>query len=203
MTEAPTVARLIAHVKATLSDGPFPPPSGWQHMGAVICDAVIQAGLSYESTVLPRVIELQKAWPDATTVSRFVARLDDGDLETVLDLHNQRKLVTIADVARTLQADGVETADDLRAWLDLDANRSALLDVKGVGPKTLDYIGSLVGRPGVAVDRHLRAFAAEAGVPSAPYNEIRSMFEVAADQLGHDRSGLEHAVWRHMSRRRR
>lgn len=166
-------------------------------MGAVICDAVLQAGLNYRSTVLPRIVDLQQAWPDAATVSGFRARLDHGDLQVVLRIRNQRKLATISTVAHKLQADGVETTQDLRSWLDIGQNRAALLDIKGVGRKTLDYIGSLVGRPGVAVDRHLKSFIAAAGIPPASYDELRSMFENAADQLGHDRSGLEHAVWLH------
>lgn len=61
-------------------------------MGAVICDAVLQAGLSYEATVRFRVVTLQEVWPDAESVSGFVARLGTEDLAVVLRLRNRRKL---------------------------------------------------------------------------------------------------------------
>jgi len=43
-----------------------------------------------------------------------------------------------------------------------------LLAVHGVGLKTVDYLGSLVGGSHVAVDVRLRAFARDAGVEWPP-----------------------------------
>ncbi|MEU9031793.1 hypothetical protein AB0D46_30560 [Streptomyces sp. NPDC048383] len=71
--------------------------------------------------------------------------------------------------------------------------------MKGVGPKTVDYLGNLVGRSQVAVDVHLRTFAAHAGVPNLPYEQLRTAYEEAAALLGHEPAGMEHAVWRRMS----
>ncbi|MGW7287931.1 hypothetical protein ACWGH4_20860 [Streptomyces sp. NPDC054847] len=68
-----------------------------------------------------------------------------------------------------------------------------------MGPKSVDYIGNLVGRSHVAVDVHLRAFAADASFPDLPYDQLRAVYEEAAALLGHDKGGLEHAVWRHKS----
>lgn len=67
--------------------------------------------------------------------------------------------------------------------------------MKGVGPKTVDYIGNLVGRSQVVVDVHLRAFAADAGVPDLGYRQLQAVYEEAAALLGHAPGGLEHAVW--------
>ncbi|GAA2495794.1 hypothetical protein GCM10010406_35060 [Streptomyces thermolineatus] len=50
---------------------------------------------------------------------------------------------------------------------------------------------------------HLRAFARGAGAEVTGYAQPREVHEQAADHLGHDRGGLEHAVWRHISGRRR
>ncbi|ALC19465.1 conserved hypothetical protein [Streptomyces pristinaespiralis ATCC 25486] len=66
--------------------------------------------------------------------------------------------------------------------------------MKGVGPKTIDYISNLVGRSHVAVDVHLRTFAANAGVPDLTYERLRAAYVAAAALLGHDSGGLEHAV---------
>uniref|UniRef100_A0AAU2UW45 Uncharacterized protein n=1 Tax=Streptomyces sp. NBC_00003 TaxID=2903608 RepID=A0AAU2UW45_9ACTN len=71
--------------------------------------------------------------------------------------------------------------------------------MKGVGPESIDYIGNLVGRAQVAVDVHLRTFAADAGVGDLRYEQMRAVYEEAAALLGHHRGGLEHAVWRYKS----
>ncbi|MFE0455469.1 hypothetical protein ACFW2D_30210 [Streptomyces sp. NPDC058914] len=199
MTIDNDVAKLANHVRSTLGEGPFLRAGGWHHMGAVICDAVLQQARHYRHWVQPRVEGLTKAWPDAHTVTRFRARAAEGELSAVLRTTNRRKLAAIAAITDLLAASGVETCDELRAWLKEDTSRSALLTVHGVGPKTVDYLGSLVGGSHVAVDVHLRAFARQAGVGATTYHGLRRVYEETADRLGHDRGGLEHAVWNHMS----
>ncbi|MFJ8162163.1 hypothetical protein ACIRBY_14690 [Streptomyces sp. NPDC096136] len=108
-----------------------------------------------------------------------------------------RKAATARGITDLLAADGVDTRDDLHAWLGHQAHRAALRTVEGVGPKSVDYLGNLVGRSQIAVDVHLRAFAADAGVPSLGYERLRTAYEEAATLLGHDKAGLEHAVWRY------
>ncbi|MFE5010628.1 hypothetical protein ACFRJ3_39490 [Streptomyces sp. NPDC056696] len=66
-----------------------------------------------------------------------------------------------------------------------------------MGPKSIDYMGNLVGRSQVAVDVHLHAFAVDAGIPSLRYEQLRAVYEEAAVLLGHEQGGLEHAVWRY------
>jgi endonuclease III-like uncharacterized protein len=199
MTSPDPIIQLADHVETVLGPGPFPPPTGWTHMGAVICDAVLQGGLTYETTVRPSIVRLQERWPDANTVAGFRARLTSDDLAAVLRNHNRRKLATIPALAASLADAGVETSEHLCLWLDDEVNRAALLGLHGVGPKTVDYLSSLVGRPSVAIDRHLRSFAKDAGVDTVSYADLRTIYEHVADRLGHDRSGLEHAVWRNES----
>jgi hypothetical protein len=193
------VALLAGHIEHMLGPGPFPPPPGWSHMGAVICDAMMQGGLRYTSTVLPRVKRLQELWPEADVVSRFRVRIATGDLPITIKLSNQRKIAAIGALAECLSSAEVESTSDLRTWLCEPDNRDALLAVKGVGPKTVAYLSTLVGRPSVAVDVHLRRFAAAAGVRVHDAAQLEAMFEQVADHFGHDRSGLDHAVWRLMS----
>jgi hypothetical protein len=191
--------RLAAHVRSVLGDGPFHPPGGWTHMGAVICDASFHARCKYELTLRPRLLRLQSAWPDASTVRGFRERLATEDLAVAMNFRSPRKVATAHDLTDLLASSGVDTRADLCAWLDHQDNRAALRKVKGVGPKSVDYIGNLVGRSQVAVDVHLRAFAADAGVMELRYNELRAAYEEAAAVLGHEPGGLEHAVWRFKS----
>ncbi|MFJ5634902.1 hypothetical protein ACIQF5_19975 [Streptomyces goshikiensis] len=200
MTELDAVQRLVGHVRVTLGGGPFSAPGGWSHMGAVICDASFQARRKYESTVRPRIERLQEAWPDAATVRGFRDRIAAEDLAVAMDFNSPRRVATAHGIADLLAANGVDTREDLHAWLDDRSHRGDLRAVKGVGPKTVDYIGNLVGRSQVAVDVHLRAFAADAGVSGLKYEQLRAAYEAAAAVLGQEPGGLEHAVWRFTSR---
>jgi endonuclease III len=201
MLNADPVTLLAVHVAEVLGPGPFPPAAGWSHMGAVLSDAVLQAGISYDAVVKPAVLRLQGAWPDADTITGFRARIATEDLGDVLKFHNRRKLATIPALAEDLAHARIDTVLDLRTWLNGEAHRAALLGILGVGPKTVAYLCSLVGIPAVAVDRHLRRFAAEAGIDVRGYVELRTVFEEAADRIGVDRGGLEHAVWRYEANR--
>ncbi|MFJ8043669.1 hypothetical protein ACIRBX_24525 [Kitasatospora sp. NPDC096147] len=194
------VALLSTAVRTLLGAGPFDPPRGWTHMGAVICDASFQARRKYRRQIWPRVDGLRQAWPDAATVSGFRARLAVEDLAVAMDFRSPARVAIAHGIAGLLAAEGVETREDLYGWLGDPGHRAALRAVKGVGPKTVDYLGNLVGRSSIAVDQHLSAFAAEAGLPlGLGYERLQAVYERTADALGHDRAGLEHAVWRFKS----
>ncbi|MGW1947589.1 hypothetical protein ACWCRC_25105 [Streptomyces sp. NPDC001940] len=200
MTELSPTQQLANHVRTVLGNGPFPLPGGWTHMGAVICDVSFQARRKYESTIRPRLLRLQSAWPDAVTVLGFQARIAREDLAVAMDFNSPHRVATAHGITALLVAKGVDTRGDLHAWLAHEDNRAALRAVKGVGPKSVDYIGNLVGRSQVAVDVHLRAFAADAGVWGLAYEQLRGVYESAAAVLGHEPGGLEHAVWRFKSK---
>ncbi|WP_190040152.1 hypothetical protein [Streptomyces fructofermentans] len=191
--------RLADHVQHLLGSGPFPQPGGWTHMGAVICDVSFQPRCNYERALRPRLLRLQLSWPDARTVRGFQRQLATRDLAVAMEFNHAQKVATAHAITDLLAAHGVDTRDDLHTWLGHQVNRAALRTVKGVGPKSIDYIGNLVGRSHVAVDVHLRAFAVDAGVPNLPYDQLRAVYEEAAAILGHDKSGLEHTVWRYRS----
>ncbi|MDN3029738.1 hypothetical protein [Streptomyces sp. S.PB5] len=52
------------------------------------------------------------------------------------------------------------------------------------------------------MDVHLRSFAADAGLPSLGYEALQAVYEETAAVLGHEASGLEHAVWQAKSEAR-
>ncbi|MFG2651247.1 hypothetical protein [Streptomyces sp. NPDC048436] len=199
MTVPSLAQRLASHVQYLLGGGPFPQPGGWTHMGAVICDVSFQPRCNYEATLRPRLLRLQGRWPDARTVRGFQGRLATEDLAVAMKFNHAQKVATAHAITDLLAVNGIDTPDDLHTWLDHQTNRATLRSVKGVGPKSIDYIGNLVGRSQVAVDVHLRTFAADAGVPDLRYEQLRAVYEEAAALLGHDRGGLEHAVWRYKS----
>ncbi|MGY5118332.1 hypothetical protein ACWC2H_21110 [Streptomyces sp. 900105755] len=168
-------------------------------MGAVICDASFHARRRYRSTIRPRLLRLQSAWPDAATARGFKARIITEDLAVAMDFNAPGRVATAHAITALLVTQGVDTRDDLHEWLGLRGSRAALRTVKGVGPKSVDYIGNLVGRSQVAVDVHLHAFAVDADVTSLGYEELQAAYEETAAVLGHEPGALEHAVWRFKS----
>ena len=121
----------------------------WVHIGAIIVDATLQRRQNYHATVLPRVVALMEAWPDAATTSGFRRRLETGELSDVIDWPSPGRLAQIEDITRVLESQGIETVSELRDRLGEPAKRTvlreALAAVRHVSPKTLDYIDTLSG----------------------------------------------------------
>ncbi|MGI5380563.1 hypothetical protein ACQEV2_41405 [Streptomyces sp. CA-251387] len=126
MTALSLAQRLAGRIQHLLGDGPFRHPGGWTHMGAVISDASFHARCTYEATLRPRLLRLQADWPDATTVRGFQGRLAVEDLAVAMNFNDSRKVATAHAITDLLAANGVDTRDDLHAWLDHPANRAAL-----------------------------------------------------------------------------
>jgi hypothetical protein len=63
----------------------------------------------------------------------------------------------------------------------------------------VDYLGMMVGRATVAVDRHLIKFLQRAGVSTTSYAEAREILNEAADILGIDRRRFDQTIWHRMS----
>jgi hypothetical protein len=122
---------------------------GWDHIGAIIVDATLQRRQNYHATVLPRVVALVEAWPDAATTSGFRRRLDTGKLPDVINWPSPGRLAQVADITDVLERQGIETVMDLRATLGEGATRGVLREelaaVRHVSPKTLDYLETLSG----------------------------------------------------------
>jgi endonuclease III len=71
--------------------------------------------------------------------------------------------------------------------------------VRGVGPKTVDYMACLVGVDCIAVDRHIRGFAELAGLEDDSYDYLREVFGFAADLLSISRREFDASIWRYQS----
>ena len=174
----------------------------YTHMGALLADAVLQAGINYKTVVEPRVKRLERSHPDAQTTSGLLALLREYGPETLLTWKRGRKPETLLDLGAMLQEKGVETVEDLRAWLSSAGNDAELLSVRGVGPKTVDYLRILSGLPAIAVDSRLRGFLADAGCPTSDYDEARRLLEGVADAMGVHRALLDHSIWEYVADRK-
>lgn len=170
-------------------------------MGAVLADAALQAGITYKTTVLPRVQELVRAWPEATTTSALVDRMRTEDVASVLDWKpDSKKMTTFQDLADFLLAEGVESTAQLNDSLGDESFRRRLRTVKGVGLKTVDYLSILTGSTEhVAVDSQLRAFVRSAGVLTSSYQDVRAAITEAAAVRGWTAGSLDAAIWTYQS----
>lgn len=178
---------------------------GWPHMGAIICDAALQGGLRYKTVVYPRIARLVRTWPDATTTSRFAAHLETDNLSEALNWTWDPKLAVIRAMTTLFQQHGIERPADLSARLDDPATSLALAEeltsINGVGPKTVDYLGTLAGSSAhVAVDRHMHALAVEAGLPGLTYGNLKAAITEAALLRGWTPGSLDAGIWKHYSR---
>ena|SRR5690625_4478535 len=191
---------VLAHIDE-LALEPYEQARGWDHMGAVIVDAGLQAGLTYRTTVLPRARNIVAHWPDATTTSTFVQRLDQEELAEILDWKpDGKKLQTIRDLAKFLAEEGIEEPNSLQHALNDDSFRKRLRRISGIGPKTVDYLGILTGSNShVAVDSQLRAFVKDAGVVVSSYREVQEIIVAAAEARGWSPGALDAAIWSYQS----
>ena len=173
--------------------------ASYAHMGATICDTILQAGLNYRTVVAPRVQRVMYRWSSATGTSRFLGMISRHGLNDVLLWKHPEKPTRIGQFTEFLARQGIETEGELSEWLTNDANSQSLRGLRGVGPKTVDYLKSLVGLPAVAVDRHVRTFVEWAGVRATSYDQIRQVVCEVADSLHLEHRVLDHAIWSYVS----
>lgn len=86
--------------------------SPYGHMGATLTDAVLQAGVRYETVVRPRVQKLLRDHPDARTTSAFAALLRDRGAAEILTWKG-RKLETLDQLVAFLLREQIETEPEL------------------------------------------------------------------------------------------
>lgn len=166
-----------------------------KHLGAVLADTVLQPGLNYRSVVKPRVDRIQAHYPSAWNMQGVRTLLDQETGYEFLNWRHPEKVARFGRLVALLGKVGTETVEDLREWLECKEARFHLLSLYGFGPKSFDYICCLVGLDHIAVDRHIRTFASDAGVLSQSYDELQLVVSFAADLLGLSRRDFDAWIW--------
>ena len=175
----------------------------YDHIGATLIAIILQAGLTWKTTVQPRVESFRRQFPEASTVSGFLHFLQHNDLASVLSWSDRVKPDRIVRLAEFLNANGVETESDLRAWLSAEENSQKLLKLNGVKKKSVDFAKMCLRVQTNAPDRHLINFLTQAGIETRNYDECRSIINQTADLMELDRIFLDFSIWSHMSDRER
>ncbi|MHB8137987.1 MAG: hypothetical protein ACYDGO_06305 [Smithellaceae bacterium] len=173
----------------------------YDHIGATVADAVLQANMRYETHVKPRVNRILDLYPDACTTSSVLHLLKSIPATEFLSWRGKDRAERFSQVMDLFTAESIETEADLRAWLSQERNLSKLHLIKGIGPKTIDYFKILVGLSTSAVDRHLLNFLGLAGIARCSYLDAQAIINATADIFSVDRAHFDHSIWRFMSKR--
>jgi hypothetical protein len=171
----------------------------FEHLGAALADATLQAGVNYRTVVQGRIERIVQHFPHAAALPGLVAIVEEGGVPDLLQWNHPVKIGRFVALVRLLDIHDVAHTKALRGWLQREDARQRLLAIHGVGPKTCDYLCCLVGIDGVAVDRHVRAFANAAGVTLSDYDSLRHAFSFAADLLNISRRDFDSWIWRQFS----
>lgn len=167
----------------------------YHHMGAVIADSVLQAGLNYSTIVRPRVQAILEFFPHATTLNAVTQIIETQGTGKFLQWTHEEKVSRFDDLVEFLVGSRIEDTSDLSEALLDDAFRIEIREVRGIGPKTVDYMACLVGVDCIAVDRHIRGFAELAGLQEDGYDFLRDTFSFAADLLNMSRREFDASIW--------
>jgi len=165
------------------------------HLGAALADAILQAGLNYRTIVKPRIDRIEQNYPCAANLSGLKAIVENGLLGEFLLWTHPVKISRFTQLVALLGAEGVDNTTDLREWLEHSEARDKVLSLAGLGPKTHDYLCCLVGIDRIAVDRHIKTFAREAGVLDSDYHDLQAIVSCAADLLGLRRRDFDAWIW--------
>lgn len=173
----------------------------YDHIGALYTDVILQAGLNYRNVVKPRVDYVLKNYPSAKTVSSFSQLSNDIGFEKVLNWKHPEKISRMRKLIEFSFENLIETCDDLYRFLDDFENHLKITEIKGIGPKTLDYMMKLLNFDTVAVDRHIYSFLELAGIEGSDYTSTKMTVEYAADLMCMSRKSMDSSIWKFMSQK--
>lgn len=174
----------------------------YDHVGATLANAVLQANNNYERNVRPRIKRIRMEYADDTSLEDLKRLLSKIGAQKFLRWNGTRKPQTLLALVDLLWREGVNTEDDLRRWLQKADSRDKLLKIRFVGRKTADYLRILVGLDDEAVDRRLLDFLEQAGLGRPTYEHAKEILRQTADFLGINRAFLDNSIWRYMGQDR-
>jgi hypothetical protein len=164
-------------------------------MGAVLADSVLQAGLNYEKVVKPRIASILETFPHASTVNTLIEVIEIEGSPKFLRWEHSEKIARFDSLVTFVAEARIKNTCELGEALRDDRFRSDIQRVRGVGPKTVDYMACLVGVDCIAVDRHVRGFAEFVGLQGGSYDYLRDVFSFAADLLSISRREFDSSIW--------
>ncbi len=173
----------------------------YDHIGATVADAILQANNRYATHVKPRVNRILETYPEARTTTAVINLLGNISAKELLSWNGEDRAERFHKIILLFAAESIETESDLCKWLLNSSNTLKLKAIKGIGQKTADYFKILVGISTCAIDRHLLSFLDFAGLTYNEYSQAQDVINSTADLLSIDRAHFDHSIWQYMSKR--
>ena len=194
------VQKLVNYIIFKQSEfNPITQKTPYYHMGATITDAILQAGMNYKSVVYPRVEKLLTNYSDYRSTCDFIILFKTEPLKKIINWANDEKLKRIENLTWFLFERGINNEDELSLWLTEEENVTNLRKIKGIGPKTIDYLKMLSGTQAIPIDRHLFKFLELAGIFTSKYEYANKLYSNAAEALKLRKTELDSKIWSYMT----
>lgn len=202
-TDILVAARMVANFASAegIDITPHNVRLSYNHLGAILADAVLQAGLNYKSVVQPRVTRILSEFENVNCSSSLMGIVETGRVPEFLNWNHPVKVLRFERLVKEIYSSGIKDSEHLRSFLEDDSFCISLQKINGIGPKTVDYMSCLVGIDSVAVDRHIRSYARRAGVDAEDYHFLKYVFCFSADLLSMSRREFDSWVWQRESSR--
>ncbi|WET51033.1 hypothetical protein PYS58_07805 [Chryseobacterium indologenes] len=169
------------------------------HLGAVLADIILQAGLNYKTVVFPRVLNIYKNYESANDLNGLLNILEQTNISEFLQWKNEIKISRFRSVIEYLLENRISDSYDLSIHLQNPVHANEFLNIQGIGNKTLDYFLKLMNVETIAVDRHIINFLVKANIEFVNYNSAKKIVEYTADILEISRRDMDYSIWSFMS----
>src|SRR5215469_5265089 len=101
----------------------------YNHIGATVADAVLQANLRYKTHVKPRVNRILSRYPEARTTTSVLQLLASIPATEFLSWRGEDRAQRFSRVLDLFASEKIETESDLREWLSHKVSLQKLLSI--------------------------------------------------------------------------
>ena len=88
----------------------------YQHLGATIADAVLQANMRYETHVRPRIKQIRRMFPAAATMSGLKKTLTERTTSGFLDWRGMDRVTRFDDIVSLFSSENIETESSFSTY---------------------------------------------------------------------------------------
>lgn len=167
----------------------------FKHLGVLLADVSLQAGLSYESVVVPRLKRILRDYPDSGCLDTLRTTLEAVGAEDYLNMRNRRKAGVLNALVVLLSARNIRCVGDLASSYNDSTFHDELSAIPGIGPKSKDYLFLLAGCATAPIDRHMLRVLSSADVCTKDYAYASRLLREAMLLLHEDPRRFEYEVW--------
>ena len=193
------IDQIVLYIKRIIeADGIPSDRIRYKQMSVIIVDSVLQAGLNYDTVVKPRIENLLKTYPGCKTTSEFIFLYKQVSLSYLINWKNEIKLQRIDDLTNYLFSLDIETPEQFLDWLSEEKNYINIMNIKGIGHKTADYLRMLVGYESIPIDRHLYRFFEKLGIDTSDYYEVSEIYNEVSKKIKIKPHVLDSILWNHL-----